>query len=141
MTNNTSESTDPKVFINDKWHIQKCDQISPETNITTRHTKVHIIPNSQVQYIKTSLRAAHENWEGWDVPMCYPGDALAGDGLTCDPGDAPAGDAQTCDTGDPPTWFDDTLECHWKRQEITHEYNNNNNNNNLAFCPKQVGVG
>jgi hypothetical protein len=45
-----------------------------------------------------SPRAAHGNWEGWDVPTCDLGDALAGDGLTCD-------------TGDPPTWFDDAPKC------------------------------
>jgi hypothetical protein len=54
---------------------------------------------------------AHGNWEGWDVPTCDPGDALAGDGPTCYPGDAPAGDALTCDTVDPTTWFDDAPEC------------------------------
>jgi hypothetical protein len=47
---------------------------------------------------KMTLRVAHDNWEGWDVPTCDPGDALTGDG-------------PTCDADDPSTWFDDTLEC------------------------------
>jgi hypothetical protein len=102
MNFNISQTT----FINDKRHIQKCDQISPESTIyyiQTTHPKVHIIPSSQVQYIKTSLRAAHDNRD--------PDRALGGYGPTCDPGDAPAGDALTCDPGDPPTWFDDAPEC------------------------------
>jgi hypothetical protein len=45
--------------------------------LKTTHQIVHIIPSSQVQYIKTSPRAAHRNWD--------PGDALAKDGLTRDP--------------------------------------------------------
>jgi hypothetical protein len=53
--------------------------------LQTTHSKVHTIPSSQVQYIKTSPRAAHDNWEGWDVSMCDPGDALAGDDPTCEP--------------------------------------------------------
>jgi hypothetical protein len=99
---NNSQTT----FINNKRHIQKCDQISPESiiyYIQTTYPKVHIIPSSQVQYIKTSLRTAHGNWD--------PDGALAGDSPMCDPGDAPAGDASTCDPGDPPTWFDDAPEC------------------------------
>jgi hypothetical protein len=39
MANDTSESTHPKVFINDKRHIQKCDQISLESNITNHTSK------------------------------------------------------------------------------------------------------
>jgi hypothetical protein len=49
---NISQTT----FINDKRHIQKCDQISPESTIyyiQTTYPKVHIITSSQVQYIKT----------------------------------------------------------------------------------------
>jgi hypothetical protein len=79
--------------------------------LQTTHPKVQIIPSSQVQYIKMSPRAAHGNWEGWDVLTCDPGDALAGDGQTCDPGDTPAGDASACDTGDPLTRFNDAPEC------------------------------
>jgi hypothetical protein len=100
---NISQTT----FINDKRHIQKCDQISPEsTNITY---KPHIQKYTLFQvhkcntYIKTSLRAAHGTWD--------PDGALAGDCPTCDPDDAPARDAPTCDPSDPPTWFDDTPEC------------------------------
>jgi hypothetical protein len=70
-----------------KVHIQTT---YPKVQIQTTYPKVHIIPSSQVQYIKMSLRAAHGNW---------------------DPGDAPTGDALTCGPGDPPTWFDDAPEC------------------------------
>jgi hypothetical protein len=51
---NISQAT----FINYKRHIQKCGQISPESTIyyiQTKYPKVHIIPSSQVQYIKTSM--------------------------------------------------------------------------------------
>jgi hypothetical protein len=74
-------------------HKNECTKVQttyPKVNIQTTYPKVYIIPSSQVQYIKTSPRVAHGNW---------------------DPDDAPAGDAPTCDPDDPPTWFDDAPEC------------------------------
>jgi hypothetical protein len=53
-----------------------------------------------VKYIKTSLQAAHGNW---------------------DPSDAPTGDAPTCDPGDPPTWFDDAPECRCKKFHVSNK--------------------
>jgi hypothetical protein len=59
--------------------------------------KVHIIPSSQVQYIKTTPKAAHDDGpvcdadEGWDAPAC-------------DPSDGPGVDSMSCDADDPLTW-------------------------------------
>ena len=61
--------------------------------LQTTRSKVHTIPSSQVQYIKTTPQAAHGDCEGWDAPGC-------------DPGECPGGDGPTCDAGDPSTWFD-----------------------------------
>ena len=61
--------------------------------LQTTRSKVHTIPSSQVQYKKTTPKAAHGDCEGWDAPAC-------------DPGDGPGGDGPTCDAGDPSTWFD-----------------------------------
>ena len=61
--------------------------------LQTTRSKVHTIPSSQVQYIKTTPNAAHGDCEGWDAPAC-------------DPSDGPGGDGPMCDAGDPSTWFD-----------------------------------
>ena len=63
--------------------------------LQTTRSKVHTIPSSQVQYIKTTPKAAHGDCEGWDAPAC-------------DPDDGPGGDGPTCDADDPSTWFDAT---------------------------------